>query len=203
LNYFTPTFHEWKDVTITMDLVVGEYDAKQGFTFANQQSNTTVGGGVSWAGSFSGSFSVQHASVSQSVQTNAQQVSEWSSGQLLVDAQLGPRRTGKFPVPASVVIAPQIYITQGQVTDVKNGNTVTSRSVVLTIELRKASGEISVNRTITLEAGGLLGGGSYSTDPKGQATMTLTRNLTAGSSFQKFPLSVSLGQIRQPFTVTL
>jgi len=205
LNYFTPTFHQWRRVSIAMDLAVGEFHSEQGVQFTKHQESTSGGGSFLWG--FGGWFNFQHASSDQSVQTDAEQNVAWSSGQCLIDAELAPRNTGKLPVPASVTIGPQIYVTQGAVSEQKTGEIVTSRSVALLIELRKTSGEpMQQGVNITLETGGLLPSfatGS-STDINGQVKVTLTRSLSAASKgFQKFQGSVNLKSITTGFTVLL
>jgi hypothetical protein len=205
LNYFTPTFHQWDNVSISMDLAVGAFHSEQGVQFNKQQETASAGGSYLWG--FGGWFNFQAAGSEQSTSTQSQQDSAWSSGQCLIDAQLGPRRTGKFPVPAAINIGPQIYVTQGAVTEQKTADTVTGRSVDILIELRKRGGEaMQKGVNIVLEAGALLPSfttGS-STDANGKVKLTLTRSLSAASKgFQKFPLGVSLGSIHQPFTVTL
>lgn len=205
LNFFTPDSLRWQRVSISVDLAVGAFHAEQGVQFTKHQESTSAGGSFTWG--FGGWFNFQHASSDQSVQTNAEQNVAWSSGQCLIDAELTPRQTGKFPVPASVTIGPQIYVTQGAVSEQKTGETVTSRSVVLLIELRKRSGEpMQQGVNITLETGGLLPSfatGS-STDINGQVKVTLTRSLSvADKGFKKFQGSVGLKSITTPFTVTL
>ncbi|MES1243869.1 MAG: hypothetical protein ABUT39_19850 [Acidobacteriota bacterium] len=205
LNYFTPTFHEWKTVELSMDLTVGAFHAEQGVQFNAHQESSSIGGGGAWG--FGGWFDFSHASSDQSVKIKNQQDVAWSSGQVQLVAQLGPRNTGKFPVPASVEIGPQIYVTQGAVTEQKTADVVTSRSVDVLIELRKRSGEpMQQGVNIVLESGTLLPSfatGS-STDGNGRVKVKLTRSLSAAAKgFEKFPLSVSLGSRNKSFTVML
>lgn len=205
LNYFTPTFHEWKNVELSMDLTVGAFHSEQGVQFNAHQESSSVGASGSWG--FGGWFNFSHASASQSVSTSDRLDVAWSSGQVHLDAQLGPRNTGKFPVPSSVEIGPQIYVTQGAVAEQKTGDTVTGRSVDVLIELRKTNGApMQKGVNIVLESGKLLPSfpDGSSTDDNGRVKVQLKRSLSsAATGFEKFPLSVSLGAKRQPFTVTL
>ena len=208
LNYYTPVFHAWRKVEISMDLAVGAFHAQQGFQFTQKQSNTSIGGGFSWSGAFGGWFSASHSSSQQSVQSSSQSDAAWNSGQLLVDAELGPRAMTKFPPAAEIAIGPQMLILQGKITEQKSGSgaatVVTSRKVELAIEVRKSNGEPNPGVGINLEAPGLLGGGSDDTDAEGKLTFELIRDLPVGSSgYRQFPLSVNLGDMKKPYTLTL
>lgn len=209
LNFFTPTFHEWKNVELAMDLTVGEFHAEQGVQFKAQQHSTSIGAGAQrsfWG--FGGWFGVSHSSAFQSVETENKQDVAWSSGQVRISALLGPRRTGKFPTPATAEIGPQIYVTQGAVTEVKNDDDqVTSRAVDVMIEVRTRSGApMAAGKNIVLESGGLLpnfGSQGSVTDANGRVKVNLRRNVGGAPGFVKFPLSVSFGKKRQAFTVML
>ena len=209
LNFFVPTFHEWKNVELSMDLSVGEFDATQGVKFHAEQESTSVGaGGSKSAWGFSGWFSASHSQSEQTVNVESSQDVSWSSGQVRVSALLGPRRTGKFPTPATVEIAPQIYVTQGAISEQKTDEVVTSRAVDVMIEIRKRDGsKMQEGVPIVVESGGLLpdfGATGSSTDAKGRVKVKLTRSLAGGAKgFQKFPISVALKAKRQAFTVTL
>ncbi|MEA2338476.1 MAG: hypothetical protein QOE82_2483 [Thermoanaerobaculia bacterium] len=207
LNFFTPTFHEWKNVELCMDLTVGDFHREQGVQFHAEQESTSVGGGGSWG--FGGWFNFSHASSEQTVDVDTRQDVSWSSGQVRVSALLGPRRTGKFPTPATMEIGPQIYVTQGAVSEQKADNVVTSRSVDVLIQVRKRDGSaMQKGVNITFESGGLLPSflspDGSATDDAGRVKVKLTRNLAGGAAgFAKFPLSAALGAKRQTFTVTL
>jgi len=203
LNFFTPVFHEWKNVSISMDLTVGEFHGEQGLSFKAHQQSTNVSGSVSWP--FAGWFRADTSSSDQAVNTSAEQNAAWSSGQCRVDALLGPRATGRFPVAASFSVGPQIFISQGAVTEQKNGDTVTGRATELLIELRKVDGAVNPGRTIIAEAPGLLAapvaGTTTTSDPAGKVKLALTRN--GGGAFRNFPVTIRLGQIDKTATVTL
>ncbi len=206
LNFFTPTFHEWKSVELCMDLTVGEFHAEQGVQFNAKQQSTSVGGGGSWG--FGGWFNMSHQRSSDSVDIDNKQDVAWSSGQVRVTALLGPRRTGKFPTPATAEKGPQIYVTQGALAEQKNDDDeVTSRSVDVLIEVRTtAGGPMAEGKNIVLESGGLLpdfGTQGSVTDAKGRVKVNLKRNVGGAPGFAKFPLSVSFGKKRQAFTVML
>jgi hypothetical protein len=210
LNFFVPTFHEWKNVELAMDLTVGEFDAEQGVKFHAEQESTSVGGGFSKSWYFGGAgwFGMSHSESEQTTNVETSQDMTWSSGQVRVSALLGPRRTGKFPTPATVEIAPQIYVTQGAISEQKTDEVVTSRAVDVMIEVRKRDGStMQQGVPIVVESGGLLpdfGGTGSVTDAKGRVKVKLTRSLAGGAKgFQKFPISVALKAKRQPFTVTL
>lgn len=206
LNFFTPVFHEWKNVSISMDLTVGEFHGEQGLSFKAHQQSSSASGSVSWP--FAGWFRADTASSDQAVNTSAEQNAAWSSGQCRVDALLGPRSTGKFPVAASFSVGPQIFISQGAVTEqTSGGNTVTGRTTELLIELRKVDGSVNPGRTIVAEAPGLLAapvaGTTTTSDTAGKVKLALTRNLAGGGAFRNFPVTIRLGQIDKTATVTL
>jgi hypothetical protein len=207
LNFFTPTFHEWKNVELCMDLTVGDFHKDQGVQFQAKQESTSVGGGGSWG--FGGWFNFSHASAQQAVDVSTTQDVSWSSGQVRVSALLGPRRTGKFPTPATMEIGPQIYVTQGAVSEQKTNDVVTSRSVDVLIQLRKRDGSaMQKDVNVAFDSGGLLPSfinpNGSATDNDGRIKVKLTRSLSIGTAgFAKFPLSAALGAKRQTFTVTL
>jgi hypothetical protein len=212
LNYYTPVFHAWKNVSISMDLTVGAFHAEQGFQFASKQANTSIGGGFSWSGAFGGWFSASHSSSQQSVQSSSQSDAAWSSGQLLVDAELGPRAMAKFPPATEIPVGPQILVAPGKISEQKTGSTVNSRSIDLAIEVRKSSGAPNPHAAIDAEAPGLLkrllgpDGTTAATaaDENGKMTMQLTRNIPLGTTgFQQFQLTIILGDMRKPYNVTL
>lgn len=203
LNYYTPVFHAWKEVRISMDLAVGAFHTEQGVQFAQKQSTSSVGGAFSWSGAFGGWFSASHSSSQQSVQISSQNDAVWSSGQLLVDAELGARTMVQFPPAAEIPVGPQILVVQGKITETLTGSDP-SRQVDLTIQVRKANGEPNPQKGIDLQAAGLLGGGSKVTDAAGTVVFQLQRALPAGTSgFRQFPLSITFGDMKKPYTLTL
>jgi hypothetical protein len=204
LNYYTPVFHAWKEVRISMDLAVGAFHQQQGFQFSQKQSNTSLAGGFSWTGAFGGWFSGSHSSSQVSVQSSSQTDVAWSSGQLLVDAELGSRSVVKFPPAAEIPVGPQILVLQGKIAEQKTGQVVTRRTVDLAIQVRKVNGEPNPGVAIIVEAPGLAGGGGKTTEADGKITFQLMRDLPAGvTGFRQFPLSINLGDIKKPYTLTL
>lgn len=206
LNYFSPIVHEWKNVAIAMDLEVGSFHADQGLQFSRTQEVQTVSAvGLFWG--FVGWFDTEDKTTTSSLTVSNTQEVAWQQGQVRVDALLGPRNTSRFPTPDSVTIGPQIYISQGAVIEQKAGQVVTARTLNVVIEVRKASGIANPGVNLVVDAGGLLPsfiGGTSTTDANGVVRMTLTRNLTAGfTGFQKFTVTVSLGDLQKTFNVTL
>lgn len=205
LNFFTPTVHEWKNMSVAMDLSIGSFHQEQGLQFNQvQHRGGTTGTGLFWG--FLGWFDTDNATTETSVTTHRTNDVSWQTGQIRVDALLGPRNTGKLPVPASVAVGPQIFVSQGAVQDQKTGDTITARTLDLQIEVRKADGSPNPAKNVTLASGGLLPSfpAGSATDANGQLKVTLTRTLVPGFTTPlSFQLSVSLGQLRKPFTVTL
>jgi len=204
LNYFMPTFHEWKNVSIAMDLEVGAFHQTEGLTFsATQHQDSVETTGLFWG--FIGWSSTDDVTTEEDSSTTRDHEVRWQRGQVRVDAMLGPRRTSKFPVPDKISVGPQIFVTQGAVTTQDSGGAKT-RSIDIVIEIRKADGSVNPGKNIILDAAGLLpsfASGSAS-GPDGKIKATLTRSLTPGfTGFQKYNVSAALGQIRKSFTVTL
>jgi hypothetical protein len=205
LNFFTPTMHEWKNVSVSMDLSVSSFHQDQGLKFSqSQHSESVVETGLFWG--FLGWFDSDTVDRSSSSSSERSNDVAWQSGQIRVDAQLGPRTTGKLPVPANVAIGPQLYVSEGAVHEEKNGNVVTARSVDIEIQVRKANGDANPSQNISLQSAGLLPSfpNGSATDPNGVVKVTLKRTIVAGFSAPvRFQLTVSLGQLRKPFNVTL
>ena len=205
LNFFTPTVHEWKQVAIAMDLEVGSFSSSQGLQFSSDQTfDKTTTTGLFWG--FLGWTSMNLDETTTDISDTTTHEVAWQQGQVRVDAILGPRNTSKFPVPDSISIGPQIFVTQGAVTTITAGGVTTGRSIDLQIQVRKADGTPNPAKNIVINAGGLLPSftGGSATDATGLVKATLTRNLPAGSTdFQKFSIIATLGQISKTFSVTL
>lgn len=211
LNFFTPTFHEWKSVGISMDLEVTNFHAEQALQFNQHQASQSYGGSYAWG--FGGWFSYQQQSSDVSLNRNSQVDTSWSSGSCRIDAELGPRRTGKFPVPASFTIGPRIYIAQGKVNETKNGTVVSSRDIDLIVQVRKADGSPNPGKTLDVDGGTLLvsfldpagttAAGTSTTDPQGRIKINVKRNLGSNTGYQKLPVTVSLQAVSKTFNVTL
>lgn len=210
LNFVTPTVHEWKHVALSMDMSVGAMDNETGVTY-NVNSTSTSSGSI---GAFFGLVGVGYKTTSTTygnMMANTDREAQWSEGVVQLDATLGPRRTGKFPVPASVSIGPQIFFSQGSVVETKVANVVTERSVDVLINVRKASGAANPGKAIELEAGGLLPSFSTTapftgstTDADGQCKVTLRRTITPGfGQTGKRSITVRLGQISKRFDLVI
>ncbi|MBS1158541.1 MAG: hypothetical protein H6R15_960 [Proteobacteria bacterium] len=210
LNFVTPTVHEWKHVALSMDLSVGAMDDETGVSYSIDRSSTSMGS----VGLFFGFIGVGYMSTSEdyrSMMASSHREAQWSNGVVQLDAVLAPRRTGKFPVPASVSIGPQIFVSQGSVVETKVGNVVTERNIEVLINVRKASGAVNPNKVLELDAGGLLPSfvttapftGS-TTNADGQVKVTLKRNITLGfAQAVKRSITLKLGQISKRFDLVI
>jgi hypothetical protein len=205
LNFFMPTLHEWKNVSLAMDLTVGSFHEDQGIVFSqHQHAESVVATGLFWG--FLGWFDQDTSDTRSDGSRTRSNDLQWQSGQLRVDATLGPRATNRLPVAASVSIGPQIYVTQGAVHEEKTGPLVTARSVDMEIQVRKADGSVNPGKNIVLRSGGLLPSftGGSATDAEGKVKVTLKRSLVPGFSAPvSFQLSAALGQLSKSFVVTL
>jgi hypothetical protein len=210
LNFVTPTVHEWKHVALSMDMTVGAMDDETGASYSVKQSSSSIG----TAGLFFGIIGVGYMSESdsyRSMQQNSHREAQWATGNVQLDAILAPRRTTKFPVPASVQIGPQMYVSQGSVAEQKTGNVVTSRTIDALVNVRKADGSANPGKSLELDSAGLLpsfssGGGfnGSTTNADGQCKVTLKRTLTPGFTAPvKRTCTVRLGQMTKRFEVMI
>lgn len=210
LNFVTPTVHEWKHVALSMDMTVGAMDDETGMNFSVKTRQSSYG----VTGLFWGWVGVGHMSEDErygSMVASSHREAQWSNGVVQLDAILAPRRTTKFPVPATVSIGPQIFVSQGAVVETKVAGVVTERSVDALITVRKASGAVNPSKPIELEAGGLLP--SYSstapftgstTNSDGQCKVTLRRAIVPGFGQPgRRTLTVRLGQLSKRFDVVI
>jgi len=147
INYINPQAHEWKHVSLSMDLSVGAMDVESGVTFTQSQNSSSVATtGLLWG--FVGWFDdADRGSYNRSTRETDRET-EWEQGQVRMDAMLGPRRTSKFPVPAEVTIGPSLSFAQGAVSELASGGVVTERSLEVSISVRKADGSVNPDKTI-------------------------------------------------------
>jgi hypothetical protein len=210
LNFFTPTVHEWKSVSLSMDLEVGEIDNQQGLSFtAKQYSSQLTATGLFWG--FVGWFHHSKSESTTRLSSESRQEADWSRGQVRMDASLGPRRSERFPVAAEVAVGPQLFFSTGTVTASTSAGT-TTRSVDVTIEVRKADGSVNPNVPIVLDAGGLApsfatGGGfnGSTTNTDGKVKVTLSRSAPSlfATRTLRTRVTASLGQRSSTTVVVL
>ncbi|MBI5550032.1 MAG: hypothetical protein HY911_00900 [Desulfobacterales bacterium] len=151
INFVNPTVHEWKHMALSMDLSVGETDYERGMTFNRTQRDiSTHAYGLFWG--FLGWFDTDDRTQQSGQTTRTDQETDWAQGQVRMDALLGPRVTGKFPVPAEVAIGPQIYFSHGSVQETVSDGVVSERAMDLLIRVRKANGDVNPNVNLVIEA---------------------------------------------------
>jgi hypothetical protein len=210
LNFFTPTIHEWKRVAISMDLSVGAFSESDGLTFTAEQS----GGGIGGVGLFWGFLGLNYDTDydnTQAFQRTNEQESSWSAGEVRLDAVLGPRNTGKFPIPDQVSVGPQISFAQGTVVETPVTGGGVNRSVDLVITVVKASGDANPGKSITVDAGSLRTSFSSTapftnntTNADGQIKVTVTRNVpNSGTGAVKVSVTARLGALSQAYTLNI
>jgi hypothetical protein len=210
LNFFMPTIHEWKRVVISMDLSAGAFNEKDGLSFHAKQS----GGGVGGVGLFWGFVGLGYTSDYERERSTAQsheQEASWSSGEVRLDAILGPRRTDSFPTPTQVTLGPQIVFSQGATKETPVAGAGVNRTIDVLVTVLTHAGDENPNKPLTVEAGSL--GFAFSntapftgstTNSDGQIMVTFKRNVpNAGASAGKFPVTVRLGALGQAFTLTI
>ena len=210
LNFVTPTVHEWKHVALSMDMNVGAMDDETGMSFSVSRDSSSM----SNFGLFLGIIGVGHMSNSSDFRASdakSHREAQWSNGSVRLDATLAPRRTTKFPVPATVTIGPQLFVSQGAITETKVGNVVTERAVDLLISVRKASGAVNPAKNIELDAAGLLPSFSSTapfsgttTNADGQCKVTLRRPIAFGfGNPAKRSLTLRLGLLSKRFDLVV
>ncbi len=210
LNFFTPTIHEWKRVAISMDLSCGAFSETDGLSFNARQS----GGGVGGAGLFWGFLGVNYEYGYDNRQDGSrqhEQEASWSSGEVRLDAILGPRTTGKLPVPSQVSVGPQIVFSQGPVKEVAVAGAGVNRSVDVLVTVLKAAGDPNPTKPVKIDAGGLRTSFSATapytgniTNADGQVLVTVIRNVpNAGASGLRQTLVARLGAMSQSYDLTI
>ena len=211
INFVNPTVHEWKSVSISMDMTVGAMDNESGMSFsAKQWKNNVHAVGLFWG--FIGWFDTDSQDQTQDKTRHSRQEADWATGQVRLDAMLGPRRTTKFPIPAQVTIGPTINFSQGSVQDTLTGGVVTARSIDILISVRKADG--SVNPNVALEADTDRFAFSWidtapftgsTTNPQGQAKLRITRDIPnpAFARPSRVKLTMRLGAVANDLEVIL
>ena len=210
LNFFMPTIHEWKRVAISMDLSVGAFDESNGLQFNAEQQ----GGGVGGVGLFWGFVGIGYDYDYDNTQTfteNHTQESSWSAGDVRLDAILGPRTTGKFPVPSQVSVGPQIVMAQGPITETSVSGGGVNRSCELLISVLTAAGAVNPSQPLSVDAGTLRTSFSTTapftgstTNAEGQIAVTVTRNVpNSGTGAIKQPVTVWLRSMSQTFSLTI
>ncbi|HEV7473878.1 MAG TPA: hypothetical protein VGN90_07505 [Pyrinomonadaceae bacterium] len=212
INFVNPTVHEWKHVSLSMDLSVGAIDKESGMSFsAKQTSDGTHLYGLFWG--FLGWFDTDSQSQDQMDSSHSRQEVDFATGQVRMDALLAPRRTTKFPIPAQITIGPSITFSQGSVQGISTNGVVTGRSLDVLISVRKADG--SGNPNIPLEAETDRFAFSWITAPPfpqgsqtnadGLAKLQITRDIPnpAFARPTKVKLSVRFGAVTKDLEVIL
>ena len=205
LNYTMPTVHEWKHVAISMDLTLSHVSTETGLNFNQTQwSGGTEGYGLffGYVGWFSASWHEQEIEQKYNYKNEA----DWARGQVRLDAQLGPRRTTKLPVAASVSVGPTIIILPGPVVDVTTGSVLTGRSMDLKVKLLKKDGGANPGKTPVVNAGGFrVEYVQATTDSLGEAKYTIKRDISSPAFAQprRSTISVTLGDIVKTLDITL
>ncbi len=194
-----------------MDLEVGATDFETGVTFRRNQTSEGVHAyGLFWG--FVGWFDTDTIRRSSSSTRTTDQETDWARGQVRMDAMLGPRRMDTFPVPADVSIGPQLYFSQGSVTETKSGDVVTARSMDMVIKVLKADG--SPNPSVNIEVDPDRYALSYATgdgfngsttNSQGEIMITLTRNIPNARflAAARSRISAQLGQVSKSIEITL
>ena len=211
INFVNPTVHEWKHVAISMDMNVGEMDMDRGVTFKKEQWDAGVHSyGLFWG--FLGWFDTDDRTTTRTSISRTDRESDWASGQVRLDALLGPRRMDKFPVPGEVTIGPQIYFSQGAVSESLTDGVVTSRSLDIVIKVLKSNGDVNPNVNIEVdpdryslsyaEADGFTGS---MTNAEGEVKITLTRNIPNARFLRsvRSKITAQLGQMSKLIEINL
>ncbi len=206
INFVSPTVHEWKSVALSMDLTVGAIDRETGITFNKSQHKASVGGGGIWG--FLGWFDAQASTTNTNINIRTDYEANWATGQVRMDALLGPRTSQNFPVPGQVQIGPQMYFSLGTVTEASSGGNVT-RSIDVIIKVLKASGAVNPDKNIQISSPfppSFASGGGFNgstTNAQGEIKVTFSRTVPVG--FRRVPgtVTASLGDISKTTQISL
>jgi hypothetical protein len=188
LNYVTPTIHEWKHVALSMDLSMSSVSEERGIEFTREQRVITNHNyGLFWG--FFGWTDTDDQTTTSTYNQQTKREVDWESGQVRLDAMLGPRTTTKFPVPAQVSTGPQIFLNTGALVETKDTHgVVTDRSLDILLKIIKADGSVNPNvGPLAVNAGVLLvsaadtdGYTAGQTNAEGKAKFTLSRKIFGG-----------------------
>lgn len=205
LNYFMPTVHEWRRVALSMDLVVARFSSKDAFTFERKQGGTSSASGfwgfLNWFGNSGGS------AVTDSSSSVTQRETDFTQGEVRMDALLAPRRTQSFKPPINVTNGPQIFVAQGETRPITTDGKTTGRETDLLVHVIKPNGANNPAKDIKVEANGLLitfATGS-TTDADGRLKLTLKRSFPSPlfGTPTRYTVTLILGQVRQTVAITL
>lgn len=201
LNFFTPTVHDWKHMALSMDLAIGELDAKQGIKFNRSQASVGVQTGVHWGfGAWFAAGSIAASYRRLDVEATSRQETDWAQGSVRVDAELGPRRTANFPVPGRVERGPTIFLNPGKVT---TDSATATRRMVVTVTSRKGNGEANGGKQLAVSSPGIAvaatGADGMTTDAQGRVSLRLEKS--ADQPPAKHSLTVELGALRKTFEI--
>lgn len=210
LNFFMPTIHEWKRVSLQMDLSVGAFSESNGVQFSAHQHSE----GVSVAGLFWGFLGVGEThdfDAFQSTGLEHQQESSWSQGDVRVDAIMGPRTTQSFPTPTRVDVGPQIVFSQGALTETPVAGAGVNRSIDVLVRVLTHAGAANPGKALTVQAAPLRFAFSTTapftgstTNAEGNVQVTFTRNVAnAGVGAVRVPIAVRLNSLTQTFDLTI
>lgn len=211
INFIPPTVHQWERVALSMDLSVGELERTSGMTFHRRQyESSTSGHGLFWG--YLGWFSTNKKETTTRQSSYSERESDWAQGQVRLDAELRPRETAQFPVPADVTIGPQIYFSQGSVLETITSGVVTARAVDLIIKVRKADGSVNPGVIIEFDADrfrfSFASGDGFSgstTNADGEVKVTVTRDIPNARFMRAIRGTViaRLGQIEKKYEISL
>lgn len=212
INYVNPIAHEWKHVALSMDMSVGAMDSERGMSFSqSSRSSGTHAYGLLWG--TLGWFDMESSRSSSSGERRTDYEADWASGQVRMDAMLGPRRTDRFSAPAEVSVGPQLYFSLGSVIETANAEgDVTARAIDVIIKARKANG--AVNPSVNIEVDPAHYGISFAstggfsgstTNAQGEVKITLTRNISSPRflASTRGRVTVNLGQIKKYLEISL
>lgn len=211
INFVRPTVHEWSHVALSMDLSVGALDNESGVRFERTQSRDVVANVGLFFG-FLGFGLASFRSSSSYSERNSDREQDWARGQVRMDAMLRPRPVEDLGAPAQVTIGPQIFFSQGGVTETSSGGVVTERSVELVVSVRKADGSPNPSVVLDVDSGPFLaafdttaGFTGNTTNADGQIRVTLTRNIPNPRFLRaaRAVVTATLGELSQQTEVRL
>ncbi len=174
VTYIMPTAYQWKQVILRADMYIAEFNVANGFNIKGSYK-TETGGGMGGIGGFLGGRASSSSSGEASLEQTASVSATAAAGWLHMEATLEPRPDIKPPQPFIVQKGPRMKVTAGPRGPIEEGDKVTGRKIILTIELRSVENKPLGGKAISIQVSDPLI--NYSTTPADGKT-----DVTAGET---------------------
>lgn len=181
INFIDPVFYQWTAVRVQGTFFAQKIAAEttDDATVSTGNSSHAQGGLLLIVGG--GHSDGSSTSTTTSLDTTASD--ETSIGAMRLNAILSPRKDIGVPKPRQLIQGPSLAILPGEIKDEGPEGAPTGRSLAVTIEYRKVTGEAIQGQPLGIETDGVAW--SYAdpnvknTDENGHLAIVLTRNFVA------------------------